>query len=317
MEINNFVKFREKIQNNIGKVIVGKEEKIDKIIVAFICSGHVLLEDIPGLGKTKLSKALSKTLNCTFKRVQFTPDLLPSDLTGIYFYNQKTGEFELKKGPLMSNIVLADEINRATPRTQSALLECMEERQVTIEGNTLKLDSPFFVIATQNPIEQFGTFPLPEAQMDRFFMRLSMGYPEYEEERAILNKYMNEDPLEDLEAVISMEDITYVQKHYSEVSVSEDIKSYILDIISETRKSYDIELGASPRATLNLMRGAQALAAISGRDYVIPEDIKSIAVSIVSHRLTVKSSIGTSRSDSQEKVLEDILNKIVTPLEKL
>ncbi|QAA35011.1 AAA family ATPase [Clostridium manihotivorum] len=317
MEINNFVKFREKIQNNIGKVIVGKEEKIDKIIVAFICSGHVLLEDIPGLGKTKLSKALSKTLNCTFKRVQFTPDLLPSDLTGIYFYNQKTGEFELKKGPLMSNIVLADEINRATPRTQSALLECMEERQVTIEGNTLKLDSPFFVIATQNPIEQFGTFPLPEAQMDRFFMRLSMGYPEYEEERAILNKYMSEDPLEDLKAVISMEDIIYVQKHYSEVSVSEDIKSYILDIISETRKSYDIELGASPRATLNLMRGAQALAAISGRDYVIPEDIKSIAVSIVSHRLTVKSSIGTSRSDSQEKILEDILNKIDTPLEKL
>ncbi|GKU26890.1 AAA family ATPase [Clostridium folliculivorans] len=317
MDNNKFVSFREKIQNNIGKVIVGKEEKIDKIIVAFICSGHVLLEDIPGLGKTKLSKALAKTLNCTFKRVQFTPDLLPSDLTGIYYYNQKSAEFELKKGPLMSNIVLADEINRATPRTQSALLECMEERQVTIEGNTLKLDSPFFVIATQNPIEQFGTFPLPEAQMDRFFMRLSMGYPEYEEERAILNKYMNDDPLEKLESVISMDEIKYVQQQYSNITVSEEIKTYILDIISETRKSYDIELGASPRASLNLMRGAQALAAISGRDYVIPEDIKSIAISIIAHRLTTRSSIGSSRSDSQEKVLEDILNKIETPLEKL
>ncbi|GFP73994.1 AAA family ATPase [Clostridium fungisolvens] len=317
MENNKFVEFREKIQDNIGKVIVGKEEKIDKIIVAFICSGHVLLEDIPGLGKTKLSKALAKTLNCTFKRVQFTPDLLPSDLTGIYYYNQKLAEFELKKGPLMSNIVLADEINRATPRTQSALLECMEERQVTIEGNTLKLDNPFFVIATQNPIEQFGTFPLPEAQMDRFFMRLSMGYPEYEEERAILNKYMNDDPLEKLESVISMDEIRYVQQHYSNITVSEEIKTYILDIISETRKSYDIELGASPRASLNLMRGAQALAAINGRDYVIPEDIKSIAVSIIAHRLTTRSSIGSSRSDSQEKVLEDILNKIETPLEKL
>lgn len=317
MENNKFVAFREKIQDNIGKVIVGKEEKIDKIIVAFICSGHVLLEDIPGLGKTKLSKALAKTLNCTFKRVQFTPDLLPSDLTGIYYFNQKSAEFELKKGPLMSNIVLADEINRATPRTQSALLECMEERQVTIEGNTLKLDNPFFVIATQNPIEQFGTFPLPEAQMDRFFMRLSMGYPEYEEERAILNKYMNDDPLEKLESVISMDEIRYVQQHYSNITVSEEIKTYILDIISETRKSYDIELGASPRASLNLMRGAQALAAISGRDYVIPEDIKSIAISIIAHRLTTRSSIGSSRSDSQEKVLEDILNKIETPLEKL
>ncbi|MBK1810304.1 MoxR family ATPase [Clostridium sp. YIM B02505] len=317
MENNKFVAFREKIQDNIGKVIVGKEEKIDKIIVAFICSGHVLLEDIPGLGKTKLSKALAKTLNCTFKRVQFTPDLLPSDLTGIYYYNQKISEFELKKGPLMSNIVLADEINRATPRTQSALLECMEERQVTIEGNTLKLDNPFFVIATQNPIEQFGTFPLPEAQMDRFFMRLSMGYPEYEEERAILNKYMNEDPLEKLEAVVSIEEIRYVQQNYSNINVSEEIKTYILDIISETRKSYDIELGASPRASLNVMRGAQALAAISGRDYVIPEDIKSIAISIIAHRLTTRSSIGSSRSDSQEKVLEDILNKIETPLEKL
>jgi MoxR-like ATPase len=317
MENNKFVVFREKIQDNIGKVIVGKEEKIDKIIVAFICSGHVLLEDIPGLGKTKLSKALAKTLNCTFKRVQFTPDLLPSDLTGIYYFNQKSAEFELRKGPLMSNIVLADEINRATPRTQSALLECMEERQVTIEGNTLKLDNPFFVIATQNPIEQFGTFPLPEAQMDRFFMRLSMGYPEYEEERAILNKYMNDDPLEKLESVISMDEIRYVQQHYSNITVSEEIKTYILDIISETRKSYDIELGASPRASLNLMRGAQALAAISGRDYVIPEDIKSIAVSVVAHRLTTRSSIGSSRSDSQEKVLEDILNKIETPLEKL
>lgn len=194
MDTIKFQEFREKVTNNINKVIIGKTDKIDKIIVSFICSGHVLLEDVPGLGKTKLAKALAKTVNCSFKRIQFTPDLLPSDLTGIYFYNQKSVEFEFRKGPLLSQLVLADEINRATPRTQSALLECMEERQITVEGNTIKLESPFFVIATQNPVEQFGTFPLPEAQLDRFFMKLSMGYPELSEEKEMLDRFMVEDP---------------------------------------------------------------------------------------------------------------------------
>lgn len=317
MDLNRFIVFRDKLQLNIGKVIVGKSDKIDKIIVSFICAGHVLLEDVPGLGKTKLAKALSKSINCSFKRVQFTPDLLPTDLTGHYYYNSKTSEFQLKKGPIMSNVLLADEINRATPRTQSALLECMEERQVTVEGETYKLDSPFFVIATQNPVEQFGTFPLPEAQMDRFFMRISMGYPEYEEERRILNRFLIEDPLDSLEPVVTKEDIEYVQREYHNVEVSEDIKAYILDIIHESRKDFNIELGASPRASLSLMRGAQAFAAINGRDYVIPEDIKKLAKSIIAHRINVKASISTSRTAAQEKAVEDLLNKVRTPLERL
>lgn len=316
MDILRFQDFRDKIKNNVGKVIIGKEDKIDKIIVAFICSGHVLLEDVPGLGKTKLSKALSKSLNCTFTRIQFTPDLLPSDLTGIYFFNQKSGDFEFRKGPLLSQFVLADEINRATPRTQSALLECMEERQITVEGNTVKLFRPFFVMATQNPVEQFGTFPLPEAQLDRFFIKLSLGYPEYAEEKDILDRFMMEDPLEDLEAVISMEDIQFVQENYVKVHVSDDIKNYILDIVSETRKNGSIELGCSPRASLNLMKGSQALAAIRGRDYVLPEDVKEMAVPILSHRIVLKNSSGLG-DNKAEALIEKILNTVHTPLEKV
>lgn len=316
MDILRFQDFRDKIKNNVGKVIIGKEDKIDKIIVAFICSGHVLLEDVPGLGKTKLSKALSKSINCTFTRIQFTPDLLPSDLTGIYFFNQKSGDFEFRKGPLLSQFVLADEINRATPRTQSALLECMEERQITVEGNTVKLFRPFFVMATQNPVEQFGTFPLPEAQLDRFFIKLSLGYPEYAEEKDILDRFMMEDPLEDLEAVISMEDIQFVQENYVKVHVSDDIKNYILDIVSETRKNGSIELGCSPRASLNLMKGSQALAAIRGRDYVLPEDVKEMAVPILSHRIVLKNSSGLG-DNKAEALIEKILNTVHTPLEKV
>jgi MoxR-like ATPase len=316
MEIIRFQDFRDKIKKNVGKVIVGKEDKIDKIIVAFICSGHVLLEDVPGLGKTKLAKALSKSLNCTFTRIQFTPDLLPSDLTGIYFFNQKSGDFEFRKGPLLSQFVLADEINRATPRTQSALLECMEERQITVEGNTIKLFKPFFVMATQNPVEQFGTFPLPEAQLDRFFVRLSLGYPEYAEEKDILDRFIMEDPLETLNEVITMEDIQFVQENYVKVHVSDDIKRYILDIVSETRKDNGIELGCSPRASLNLMKGSQALAAIMGRDYVIPEDIKEMAIPVLSHRLVLKNSSGIS-DNKAEGTIQRILNTVHTPLEKV
>lgn len=316
MDVLKFVEFREKINSNVSKVIIGKNKKIDKVIVAFICSGHVLLEDVPGLGKTKLAKAMAKSMNCSFKRIQFTPDLLPSDLTGIYYYNQKSGDFEFRQGPLLSQFVLADEINRATPRTQSSLLECMEERQITVEGNTIKLNRPFFVMATQNPVEQFGTFPLPEAQLDRFFIKLSLGYPEFIEEKNILDRFMEADPLDSLEAVIDIKEIEYVQENYTKVHVNEEIKNYIIEIINATRKHRNVELGCSPRASLSLMKGSQALAAISGRDYVIPEDVKDMAVPVLSHRLILKSDINTI-SNRAEEVITEILNTLKTPLENL
>lgn len=316
MEIVKFQEFRTKVNENISKVIIGKKIKIDKIIVAFICNGHVLLEDVPGLGKTKLARSLSKTMGCEFKRIQFTPDLLPSDLTGIYMYNQKESEFVFRKGPLLSNIVLADEINRATPRTQSALLECMEEQQITVEGNTIPITSPFFVIATQNPIEQFGTFPLPEAQLDRFFIKISMGYPNMTEELDMMERFQQRDPLDMLEQSVTLEEINYVQENYNKVHIEKNIKEYILDIITETRASEKVKVGCSPRATLALMRGSQAMAAINGRDYVIPEDVKAIAVEVLSHRLVLNNDISYD-PDQGEKIIENILNKISTPLEEV
>lgn len=315
MDTKKFEEFRQKVKENVGKVIVGKEDTIDKVIVCFICSGHVLIEDVPGLGKTKLAKSLSSSMNCSFKRIQFTPDLLPSDLTGIYYYNQKNQDFEFRKGPLLSQFVLADEINRATPRTQSALLECMEERQITVEGNTIKLERPFFVIATQNPVEQFGTFPLPEAQLDRFFMKLSMGYPDISEEKTMMNRFMTKDPMNELQAVVTMEDIEYVQNNYTAVHVSEEIKDYIISIVNATRDHREIELGCSPRATLNMMKGSQALAAIRGRDYVIPEDIKELAIPILSHRLMLKNEL--SAGTKSKSLIEEIITTIIAPLEKL
>lgn len=317
MDINLFVEFKESLKTNMEKVIVGKGEEIEKIIAAFICSGHVLLEDVPGLGKTKLANALSKSLGCDFKRVQFTPDLLPTDLTGLYFYNQKTEEFVLKKGPIMTNILLADEINRATPRTQSALLECLEERQVTIDGETLKLEKPFFVLATQNPVEQFGTFPLPEAQLDRFFMKLSIGYPSFNSELEIINRYIDNDPLEELLSAITLEQIEYVQSNFSKVEVNEEIRRYILDIITLTRNSNNISLGVSPRGTLALTRGVQAFAAINGRSYVIPEDVKAMAPSILAHRIILKSNMRSNDALAKEKVINDILENVSVPLESL
>lgn len=313
METKKFVDFKEKAVRNISQIIVGKEEILEKIIVSFIVSGHVLLEDVPGLGKTKLCKALSKTLDSEFRRIQFTPDLLPSDLTGIYFYNQKVGEFEFREGPLLSNILLADEINRATPRTQSALLECMEERQITVEGNSIKLKAPFFVIATENPVEQYGTFPLPEAQLDRFFMKLSMGYPNYSEELEIMDKYISKDPLENLKAVISSEEINYVQENYNEVHVDQEIRKYILDLVVATRNNAKIELGCSPRATLNLLKGCQGLAAIRGRDYAILEDVKELAVSIMSHRIILKDEI-SGINNKNENIIKEILSTVETPI---
>ena len=313
MDTKSFKLFKDKIVDNVSQVIVGKEDVIEKVIVAFIASGHVLLEDVPGLGKTKLCRALSKSMNCTFKRIQFTPDLLPSDLTGIYYYNQKSKEFEFKAGPLLSNIVLADEINRATPRTQSALLECMEENQITVEGNTIKLERPFFVIATQNPVEQFGTFPLPEAQLDRFFMKLSMGYPNYSEELRVMDRFIESDPLESLRSVITTEEILYVQNNYNKVYVDQSIKKYILDIVVATRNSPEVELGCSPRATLNLLKGCQALAAINSRDYVLLEDVKELAIPIMSHRIILKDEISEA-SDKKQKFINNILSSVETPI---
>ena len=316
MEVVKFQEFRKKVNENVSKVIIGKRHKINKIIVAFICGGHVLLEDVPGLGKTKLARSLSKTMGCDFKRIQFTPDLLPSDLTGIYMYNQKELDFTFKKGPLLSNIVLADEINRATPRTQSALLECMEEKQITVEGNTIPLTSPFFVIATQNPVEQFGTFPLPEAQLDRFFIKLSMGYPNMTEELDMMGRFQQEDPLETLETSVTLEEIKFVQENYNKIHIDKNIKEYILNIITETRASDKVRVGCSPRATLALMRASQAMAAINGRDYVIPEDVKSMAVEVLAHRLVLNNDISYD-ADQGEKIIEDILKKINTPLEEI
>ncbi|MEK6264624.1 MAG: MoxR family ATPase [Clostridium sp.] len=315
MDTKKFEEFRAMIVDNVGKVIVGKGDTIEKVIVCFICSGHVLIEDVPGLGKTKLAKSLSRTMNCSFKRIQFTPDLLPSDLTGIYYYNQKKEDFEFRSGPLLSQFVLADEINRATPRTQSALLECMEEGQITVEGNTIKLERPFFVIATQNPVEQFGTFPLPEAQLDRFFMKISMGYPNESEEKIMMNRFMKVDPLYELTAVVTMDDIAYVQNNYTMVHVSEEIKNYIIEIVNATRSHREIELGCSPRATLNMMKGSQALAAIRGRDYVIPEDVKELAIPILSHRLMLKNEL--SSGNKSKSIIEEIISTIKAPLETL
>jgi MoxR-like ATPase len=315
MDTKKFEEFRAMIVDNVGKVIVGKGDTIEKVIVCFICSGHVLIEDVPGLGKTKLAKSLSRTMNCSFKRIQFTPDLLPSDLTGIYYYNQKKEDFEFRSGPLLSQFVLADEINRATPRTQSALLECMEEGQITVEGNTIKLERPFFVIATQNPVEQFGTFPLPEAQLDRFFMKISMGYPDASEEKTMMNRFMKVDPLYELMSVVTMEDITYVQNNYTMVHVSEEIKDYIIEIVKATRSHREVELGCSPRATLNMMKGSQALAAIRGRDYVIPEDVKELAIPILSHRLILENEL--SSGNKSKSIIEEIISTIKAPLEIL
>lgn len=314
MDIKKFEDFRNNIKTNVEQVVVGKGSVLDKVIVSFICGGHVLLEDVPGLGKTKMARAFAKSINCEFKRIQFTPDLMPSDLTGIYYYNQKNQEFIFRKGPMITEFLLADEINRATPRTQSALLEAMEERQVTVEGDTVKLNKSFFVMATENPVEQYGTFPLPEAQLDRFFMKLTMGYPSYDEEKAIMDRFIEKDPLDDIESVITKEDIKYVQENYVHVYVGEDVKNYILDIIKATRNHNSIELGASPRGTLNLMKGCQALAAIRGRDYVIPEDVKEIAPSILGHRIIIKSNYGSGEG---KEIIEDILNVVNTPLEQL
>ncbi len=298
---------------NVNEVIVGKEEITKLLLTCMISCGHVLLEDLPGSGKTKLSKALSKSLSMSFSRIQFTPDLLPTDVTGLNVYNKEKNEFILRKGPVFTNILLADEINRATPRTQAGLLECMEEHQVTIDGETLTLEEPFFVMATQNPIETTGTFPLPEAQLDRFLMKLSMGPLSYEEELDVMNRYMKEDPITSLKPVASAEDILKLREKAKSIYMSEDIKKYILNIVSETRKHPKVLAGVSVRGTLALMNAVKAYALIDGRDYCIPDDVNALSIPVLSHRLVLSYHHGNF--EEAKGVISYILKTLNKPTE--
>jgi len=315
LEIKEIKLLGEKIKENVNKVIIGKSEVIDIMLTAMIAGGHVLLEDVPGTGKTVMAKTLAKSIGATFKRVQFTPDLLPSDLTGINYYNQKLGEFTFRSGPIFTNILLGDEINRATPRTQSSLLECMEEKQVTIDGETYILDKPFFVIATENPIETQGTFPLPEAQLDRFLVKLSMGYPSIEEGKQIMQRFIMNNPLEELQVVCSKEELVEASKSVGKVYVSEDIQEYILKIVQGTLNHDSVVLGVSPRGSLAMLKACQVYAALKGRDFVQPEDVKILCPYVFSHRIILKDNI-RFRGVKSTSIIEELLNIIPVPTEK-
>ena len=302
---------REKILSNISKVIIGKEEVITLLLTTLFAEGHVLLEDVPGTGKTKVAKSLAKSMQMDFNRIQFTPDLLPGDIVGISVYDQKEGDFVLKKGPAFTNILLADEINRATPRTQAGLLECMEERQITIDGASYTAGNPFFVIATQNPVETAGTFPLPEAQMDRFMMKLSMGLPSKEEEVQIMQTYMHEEPLQTLEPVISSEDFTKALKEINEIFVHPCVMYYIADIVAATRTGESVLMGVSPRGTLSFLRALKAYAYLQGRAFVTPDDVKALAIPVLAHRIIM----GYGKSNANISFLENILHNTTAPTE--
>ena len=303
-----------RLRENIQRVIVGKDETINLALIAMLCEGHLLLEDVPGTGKTTLAKTIAASLGCTFRRVQFTPDLLPSDLTGIYYFNQKSQEFEFRSGPLMAQILLADEINRATPRTQSALLESMQERQVTVDIATHALPRPFMVMATQNPIELEGTFPLPEAQLDRFLIKLSIGYPDESGENDILLRFEHEDPLQTLEQVVEPEEILQLQEEVREIKVEDSVRHYLVHVCRATRTHEDIALGASPRATMALYRTCQARAAIMGRAFVIPDDIKIMAPYVITHRLVLNPQTRL-RGRTAEDVLREVVETVAVPVE--
>lgn len=301
------------IVENISRVIVGKKEAIELLLVALLAEGHVLIEDVPGLGKTLLAKTLARTIGGTFKRVQFTPDLLPADITGFNVYHQTTGQFVFQPGPVMSHVLLADEINRTIPRTQSALLESMEERQVTVDGRTYMLPRPFFVMATQNPIELEGTFPLPEAQLDRFLLKVKLGYPDWDEEVAVLERFQADEPLARLDAVTRPEEVCKLQEGRRAIYVSAPVRRYVADLVRATRSHTSLRFGASPRGALCLMRAAQALAALRGRTFVLPDDVKALAIPVLSHRLILKEE-ERLRDERCERVVLEVLRETPAPV---
>ena len=304
--------FANTVMDNVERVIIGKRETIRMTLIGLLAQGHLLIEDVPGVGKTMLARAIAKSIGCSFRRIQFTPDMLPSDVTGVSVFNQKTLEFEFRPGPVMAQIVLTDEINRATPKTQSALLEAMEEKQVTVDGVTYPLQRPFLVLATQNPIEYEGTFPLPEAQLDRFMLRISLGYPSKEDEQKILDAQQFTHPIEEIDQVVTVEELVAAQEQVKEIRVDDLVKRYIIDLVALTRDHPDAYLGASPRGSLTLYKTAQVLAAIDGRDYVIPDDIKALTMSALAHRLIVSPSARIKDVDPRA-VVEDVLQSVPVP----
>jgi len=310
--IDQIQEFSTKVMDNLKKVIIGKPNVVELVTISLLAQGHILIDDVPGVGKTMLAKALAKSLGCKFRRIQFTPDMLPSDITGVSIYDQSTRKFEFRQGPIFTNVLLADEINRATPKTQSALLEAMEEHQITADGITYELAEPFIVLATQNPIEYEGTFPLPEAQLDRFFMKIQIGYPSLADEMKIVNEQKITHPIEGIIPVVSSEEILTNQKTIKNVFISDQINKYIVQIIRSTRENKDIYLGCSPRGSLSLSRAGQIFAAISGRDFVIPDDIKYLVVPILSHRLILQPTARLKNLTS-ETILSDILNDTEVP----
>jgi len=304
--------FGERVMENLEKVIVGKRQSLETIVIGLLCQGHVLIEDVPGVGKTILARSLARSLDCTFNRIQFTPDMLPSDVTGVSIYNQQKGKFEFRPGPVIGQIVLADEINRATPKTQASLLEAMEERQVTVDGVTHTLPRPFMVLATQNPIEYEGTFPLPEAQLDRFLLRLRLGYPTIAHEIRILEDQQLQHPIETIKPVAKLREILAVIDEVKQIFVSPTIKRYIVDLTTSTRKSADVYLGASPRGSLALSRAGQARAALLGRDHVLPDDIQALAVPVLAHRIIV-SPAARLRDLSSDRITQEIVHNTAVP----
>ena len=312
VQMDDFRSIAERVVENVEQVIVGKHYEVQLALIALICRGHLLIEDVPGVGKTTLAKSLARSLGCTFKRMQFTPDLLPSDVTGVSIYNQKSAEFEFRPGPVMAQIVLADEVNRATPKTQSALLEAMEENQITVDGVTRALPVPFLVMATQNPIEYEGTFPLPEAQLDRFMMRLSLGYPSAADELVVLTAQQQAHPLDALEQVVSLEDLLQLQQEVRGVYVDRLVSEYIVAVVTATREHQEVYLGASPRGSLALYRASQARAMMYGRDYVIPDDVKELGEPTLAHRLIV-SPAARIRNVDPRQIIEEIVEAVPVP----
>ena len=313
MEIQRFTEYRDRVVAAVSRAIVGKDDEIEKVLICYICGGHVLLEDVPGTGKTMLLRAFAKAIGGSFSRVQFTPDLQPSDLTGINFYSQKTGEFQFRPGPLFHDVVLADEVNRATPRTQAALLEAMEERQITVDGDTHPLGERFLVMATQNPLESYGTFPLPEAQVDRFFMRLALGYMDRVDELSVLRRGDTVDIIASLGRAVSDEDTAYVRARYRDVAVSDDVAGYLMDLVEATRRG-EFACGVSTRGAIALYKAVQASAALSGRDYAIPEDIRRMAPCVLAHR--VAGGAGLKRADAEAR-LTRLVDQVPVPVETL